>query len=124
TMRFAAAARELGLSVTVRRDLLCLGWGAATQWMDSSFTGRTSGLAIRLAKSKRATLDLLAEAGIPVPAGVLVRDFEAARQAATRLGWPVVIKPEGRDQGLGVVTGIRTEAALRRAWERANGLGR
>lgn len=123
-VRFAAAGRELGLSVSVQRSLLRFGWGAATQWMDSSFTGRTSGLAIRLARSKRATLELLAEADIPVPPGVVVRDFDAARQAAGKLGWPVVVKPEFLDQGLGVVTGIRSEDALQRAWERAQRLSR
>lgn len=69
SMRFAAAARALGVPVAVHEELLRFGWGAGIEWLDSSFTGRTGTLATRLARDKRRTLELLADAGIPVPPG-------------------------------------------------------
>jgi len=64
----------------------------------------------------------LAELGIPVPAGELARDADAARAIAHRIGFPVALKAQSAalhhktDAG-GVVLNIADEAALVLAWE-------
>jgi acyl-CoA synthetase (NDP forming) len=65
----------------------------------------------------------LAALGIPVPAGTLARDRDAAAAAAARIGYPVVLKAQAaglahKSDAGGVIVGIRDEAALRGAWER------
>lgn len=65
----------------------------------------------------------LAAAGIPVPAGELAADVEAACEIAGRIGYPVVIKISAgeiahkSDIG-GVIVGIGQESELREAWTR------
>ncbi len=60
--------------------------------------------------------------GIPVPAGELARNADAARAIGRRLGFPVALKAQSAalhhktDAG-GVVLNIADEAALRRAWD-------
>lgn len=117
TLRFALAARQRGIPVTVTMGMLRLGWGINAVRMDSSFTGRTSNLATRIARHKNQTSLLLHEGRVPVPPTGLVPDWPGARKLAERLGWPLVVKPSNQDQGVGVVPGIRDEEALRRAFE-------
>jgi acyl-CoA synthetase (NDP forming) len=68
---------------------------------------------------------LLAEAGIPVPRAELVTELQDARQAAARIGYPVVLKaqspalPHKSDAG-GVVLGLADDASLVEAWRKLN----
>lgn len=108
TQRFALAARARGVPARVEPEgNLVLGWGAAARRLRSTFTDGTSVLAVGLARRKDQTIAVLRRARIPVPEGRLVTSLEEARAAAAELGWPLVVKPAGLDQGLGVVPGIR-----------------
>jgi acyl-CoA synthetase (NDP forming) len=65
----------------------------------------------------------LAALGIPVPAGALARDCDAAVATAARIGYPVVLKAQAaslahKSDAGGVIVGIRDESALREAWGR------
>ena len=68
-----------------------------------------------------ASKRLLAQAGIHVPDGVLVRDLPEALAAAERIGWPVALKaqssalPHKSDAGA-VKLGLRDAASLAQAW--------
>jgi len=119
TLRFALAAQQRRIPVSVTMGLLRLGWGVNAERMDSSFTGRTSTLAVRFARNKHQTSRLLHEAGIPVPPNSLVSNWQNAQNLVKKLGWPVVVKPSNQDQGNGVVPGIRDEEMLRRAFDEA-----
>ena len=119
TLRFFAAARQRGIPTAQRAGMLQLGQGGHAELLDSSFTGRTSALATRIAKSKQLTSQLLGRAGLPVPAQWVVASLQSAEQAAHKLGWPVVVKPSNQDQGLGVVPGIRDLATLGHAFAAA-----
>jgi acyl-CoA synthetase (NDP forming) len=65
----------------------------------------------------------LRELGVRVPAGGLVRDLEQAREVASAIGFPVVIKAQmaglnhKSDVG-GVIVGIRNPNELAAAWDR------
>ena len=50
--------------------------------------------ALEIARDKRRTLDVAVRLGVPVPSTCLVESVEGAVQAARRLGWPVVVKPQ------------------------------
>lgn len=117
--RFARAAQQLGMPAEIRRGMLHVGWGCNQERLDSTFTGRTSGLATRIARQKHETLGLLHDMGVPVPPSVMAPDEATALQMADRLGWPVVIKPSNMDQGIGVVPDIRDEVLLKSAYAKA-----
>ena len=121
SFRFALAARQRAIPVQVSHGVLRLGWGIQAESMDSSFTGRTSNLATRLARNKAATNRVLRDGGVPVPACAVVPDYQTALGFAQRIGWPVVIKPSNQDQGRGVTPGIQDGAALQRAFDIAAG---
>jgi len=122
TLRFYAAARRRGMPAVEECGAIRLGWGRQAELFDSSFTGRTSQIATRLARNKHLSGQLLAAAGVPVPRGALAANLDAARRLAEQLGWPVVVKPANLDQGLGVVPGIRDTDTLTRAFQAADAL--
>ncbi len=119
TLRFYAAARQRDIPTDHELGALRLGWAARAEVLDSSFTMRTSNIAARTAKNKHQTSQLLRGAGLPVPPLILAASQDQAQAAAQKLGWPVVVKPSNQDQGLGVVPGIRDEAALVAAFDAA-----
>ena len=65
--------------------------------MYSSFSSGTSNLATRCARNKMHTKEVLREAFLPVPQGVLLRDESALDRIVSEFGWPLVVKPNGQD---------------------------
>jgi acyl-CoA synthetase (NDP forming) len=66
---------------------------------------------------------LLAAAGIPVPRAEFVSDLPGARQAAARIGYPVVLKAQSpalahKSEAGGVVLALADDAALAQGWDR------
>lgn len=120
SIKFYSSARKKGMYIRHAQGFLQIGQGANLEWLDSSFTGQTSNIASRIAKNKLTGLNLLKEAGMPVPASFIVSSYEAAERIAKSLGWPVVIKPSNQDQGLGVVPGIKNLSLLKAAFDQAN----
>lgn len=65
----------------------------------------------------------LRDLGVPVPNGELVQSLPQAREVATAIGYPVVIKAQApslqhkSDVG-GVIVGIKNESELSAAWDR------
>ncbi|NNM76148.1 cyanophycin synthetase [Sphingomonas sp. ID1715] len=94
-------------------SLIQLGHGRFQQRIRASISGRTSLIAVEAAGDKDFTKQLLADSGIPVPRGVVVRDVEDAIWAARRLRYPLVTKPLDGNHGRGVTIGIRDEDQLR-----------
>lgn len=117
---FLDAASRLRIPVRQLGDgVFCFGLGAASHWLNSSISHRTSSLGVRFAGNKYRTASLLAAAGIPVPRHVQVGSRDEALQAAERLGYPLVVKPVDQEQGRGVSANIRNEGGLLAAYERA-----
>jgi cyanophycin synthetase len=102
-----------------KASLIQLGTGHRQRRIRASVTGATSLIGAELAANKQAAKEMLASIGIPVPYGELVRTASEAEGAATKLGWPVVVKPLDGNQGRGVTTGVADDGALRNAFERA-----
>ena len=121
-VRFALAALERGIPVTVRPNHIQYGWGVNSERMRSTFTGNTSHIGGLIAQNKILAAQFMREADIPVPRGELVSDFDRAVEMATGLGWPVVVKPLNQEQGRGVTTGVGDEVSLRQAFTAAEAL--
>ncbi len=123
SMRFAraAVARDMPIAL-LNQQTLRIGWGAHARLFRSSFTDRTGSLAERLARDKLYCAQRLKEAHLPVPEQRFVRTPEQALAAAEDLGWPVVLKPVGLDQGRGVHVGITSPDALAKAFQAASRL--
>jgi len=94
-------------------SLIQLGHGRYQQRIRASISGKTSQLAVDAAGDKNFTKELLAESGIPVPRGIVVRRVEDAVQEAKRLRYPLVTKPLDGNHGRGVTIGIKDEEQLR-----------
>lgn len=124
TLRFIQAAERLGVPwFGLTREIFQFGHGTRGRRLFGSFTDRTSALATQVARHKPAASKLLRSMGIPVPRQRSVRTLEECLQAAEQIGYPVVIKPANRDQGVGVVTEIGSSAEVKEAFLAAQWFG-
>lgn len=108
-------ARRRGISVTRLNagSMVQLGTGSRQKRLRASITGDTAQVAVDIAGDKDLTKRLLAQAGLPVPQGGIVRSAEAALTEGKRLGWPVVVKPFDGNHGRGVTLDVRDDTHLR-----------
>lgn len=120
----AAERRGIPVARLNEQSLIQFGQGSRQKRIRASITGDTAQIAVDIAGNKAMTKQLLAEAGLPVPRGVVVRRVEEALVEAKRLRWPVVVKPLDGNHGRGVTTGIADEEALRTAFDLALQHGR
>ncbi len=120
----ASIVREAELrGVTVLRlddyNLVQLGEGKYQKRIQAAMTSNTGLIGVETAGNKRLTKMMLADAGIPVPRGTVVRKQESAVEDAQWLAYPVVIKPHDGHHGKGVTTNISNEQELVEAFQRA-----
>jgi cyanophycin synthetase len=99
--------------------IYCYGTGTRSRWMQSSFTDRTSVLASQIAGNKARTAIVLRQAGLPAPTHARVKSPEEAVVIARKLGYPVVVKPADRQQGVGVAANLKDDAAVIAAYAEA-----
>ncbi|MGE0667647.1 MAG: acetate--CoA ligase family protein [Sphingomonadales bacterium] len=100
-------------------DVLQVGMGSKSRWLESTLSDVTPAIAMRLARNKLATADLLRQGGMPVPLNQLVRTADEAVAVANRIGYPVVVKPVDRDGGVAVAAGLTDDDRVRDAFEAA-----
>jgi cyanophycin synthetase len=105
-------------------SLVQLGQGVHQKRIRATMTSQTGALAVDIAGDKDLTTRLLAAAGLPVPKADSVRSVDQAVRVANRIGYPVVCKPLDGNHGRGVVLDIRDDAALREAFDVAQGQSR
>jgi len=118
TPQYLRAAWELGVPFeSVEPPIYQLGQAKRSRWMDSTLTDQTSQIAARLARNKVHTAAILRRAGMPGPVHLLVGDADQALTAASRLGYPVVVKPADLDRGEAVAAGLRTPEEVTQAYE-------
>lgn len=105
--------RHLGLGV------FQLGWGERARCIDRSTTVLDSAMGAKLSQDKVATGGLLRSAGLPAAVHAVAATYDAARRAARRIGWPVVVKPIDRDRGEGVAVDVADDQLLQAAFDEA-----
>ena len=117
TTAIVAAARALGVPTLPFEEcgFVQLGHGACQKRVCGAMTNLTSAVAVELSQNKEWTKRLLRRWSLPRPEGRVVRDPDAAWQAARELGPPVVVKPLAADYGNGVSLNLSTESSIREA---------
>ena len=105
-----ATSRDIPWTRLNQASLVQLGQGVHAQRIRATMTSRTSALAVDIAGDKALTTTLLGSAGLPVPKAETVHTAEGAAEAATRIGFPVVVKPLDGNHGRGVCLNLRNEA--------------
>lgn len=124
TSLIVLAAQRRGIpSETLGGPHLYLGQGAAQRMVYSSVPADTPLAATQLCRNKHKAIRRLAQLRLPVPEHIRVASLEAAQAAATRLGYPVVVKPLKGKQAGGVSVGIANAREMASAFERAHSKG-
>ena len=100
-------------------SLVQLGQGVHAKRIRATMTSQTSSVAVDIASNKELTLKLLSAAGLPVPRSESVRQVDDAVRLASRIGYPVVLKPLDGNHGRGVMLDLRDEEAVRNAFPTA-----
>jgi D-alanine-D-alanine ligase-like ATP-grasp enzyme len=113
------AADTLGATVERRSGaVLEIRLGAKTTWVYQQEVALDAGVTLRASLDKALAHELLADAGIPLPAHVVcdVRRLGPALRFLHEHPDGVVVKPaDGTGGGIGVTASVRTELQLRRA---------
>lgn len=123
TERYLKQAFKAGVPCElVSLETFQLGQGARARWIESTFTDQTSVLSARMARNKARAAELMRQAGLPVPAHAMVADVEAALEQASKLGYPVVVKPADLDGGQGVAACLLNADEVREAYAAARAL--
>ncbi|HLT48394.1 MAG TPA: cyanophycin synthetase [Rubricoccaceae bacterium] len=120
----AAERRGIPWERVGEESLVRLGYGKHRRFVRAAMTSATSAIATDVAHYKDLTKQLLRDAFVPVPSGVVVRDEEAAVAAHAQFDGPVVVKPLDGNQGRGVTVGLTTPGEVREAFRRAAAYGR
>jgi cyanophycin synthetase len=114
-----AVSRDIPYIRLDRHSLVQLGQGVHQQRIRATMTSRTSAIAVDIASDKSLTNKLLDSAGLPVPRSEMVDNEEDTVAAAKRIGYPCVVKPLDGNHGRGVHLDLRSEEAVRAAYQGA-----
>ncbi|QNP57837.1 hypothetical protein [Paenacidovorax monticola] len=114
------AARQMGLHCEVgagiHRAQYMVGQGPWRRLMANAYTANTSHVGKDLSGDKVRARTALARAGLPVPAQCRVGSAEEAVREASRMGYPVVLKPSGSRASQGVYTMLTGPEAIERVF--------
>ena len=118
----AARARDIPVTRLAGR-IVQLGYGRHQQRISGTQTTRLNGISSMLAASKDYSRRVLDAFGLPVVPYERVNRRRAAVEAAKRIGFPVVVKPNDANMGRGVSVGMKTVREVREAYTRARAFG-
>jgi cyanophycin synthetase len=114
-------ARRRGIPTQRLNDenLIQLGYGAKQRRIQATMTDRTSALGVEIADEKFRTKRLLAQNGIPTPAGSVQTSLEEAVGFADEIGYPVAVKPDVGNHGRGITSRVSNPLELESAFASA-----
>ncbi len=119
----AAVARGIPYRRLTKGSLVQFGWGSRQRRIQAAEIDRTSAIAESIAQDKTLTKRLIEAAGVPIPQGRPVADFEDAWKAMQEIGAAVVVKPQDGSQGKGVTVNVTTREQLAAAFATAADYG-
>ena len=120
----AAEARGLPWRATRRgSSVLAYGQGARQQWFHGTMSNRQSRVCVHLTQRKHLSIELLRAAGLPVPEHLVVTSAAEARAAATRLGIPLVVKPDAGSRAKNIFLDLTDETAVLAAFAHCQKIG-
>ena len=120
----AAEERDIPWIRLNRYSLVQFGHGIYQRRIQATITSETRHIAVEIASDKEETNQLLADLGLPVPQQLLVYNESEAERAATRIGFPVVVKPLDANHGRGVSINLSDAEAVITAWQKAREISR
>jgi len=100
-------------------DYLALGVGRFSIKFNSTITSNTSPIGIKLVADKLQTSRILHKLGMPAPVNYRVQNIHECVEFAKKLSYPLVIKPQDREQGKGVFANIIDEKTLIKSFDDA-----
>jgi cyanophycin synthetase len=103
-----------------KNSFIQLGQGKHQKLIRSSMAGSTSVIGVDMADNKERTKNLLKEAFIPVPKGVVINSEKHVEEAIDNIGFPIVVKPMSGNHGRGIRTNIRNLKDARDAFQKAS----
>ena len=113
----AAKKRKIPvLPIDPKWSMFQLGHGKKAERISATVTSRSSLLSGDIAKDKYMTKKILGAAGISTPHGYVVNSPEEAATIATKMGFPVVVKPLDSHHGKGVMGDLRNEEDVKMAF--------
>ena len=83
-----------------------LGYGNRQRKIRATMTDQTASIAVDHAADKWETKKILEEYGIPVPKGIVTRNFGKAKKSLGEIPYPLVVKPLDGNHGRGVTVGV------------------
>ena len=98
----AAEERDIPWLRLNRYSLVQFGHGRFGRRIQATITSETRHISVEIASDKEETNTLLADLGLPVARQRMVYSEREAVKAATRIGYPVVLKPLNANHGRGV----------------------
>lgn len=119
----AADARDIPWMRLNEASLVQLGQGKYQKRVEAALSSDTGCIAVDIAKDKQVCSQLLSDLGLPVPYQIDVRNPEAAVKAASKIGFPVVVKPVDGNHGRGVSVNLETDDQVREAFDIADAQG-
>jgi cyanophycin synthetase len=96
-----------------------LGYGRFSRRIQAAMSDHTSCIGVDIAGDKQLTRQLLSEAGVPVPFGIMIRSEEELLGAFREWGQCCVIKPCQGNQGKGVSLNLKNESDILAAFRLA-----
>ncbi|AFY38518.1 cyanophycin synthetase [[Leptolyngbya] sp. PCC 7376] len=104
-----AEARGIPWSMLSARAMIQLGYGIYQKRIQATLSNNSGILAVELACDKEGTKNILADAGVPVPRGVVIRYLDDLEDAIEDVGsYPVVVKPLDGNHGRGITINVKT----------------
>ncbi|MBK8180548.1 MAG: cyanophycin synthetase [Planctomycetes bacterium] len=113
----AAEERDIPWLRLNKHSLIQFGHGKYQRRIQATITSETRHIAVEIASDKEETNRILADLGLPVPRQVMVYTDTEAATAATKLGFPVVVKPLDANHGRGVSIGMQSTEEVKAAFQ-------
>ncbi|HEX9058545.1 MAG TPA: cyanophycin synthetase, partial [Clostridia bacterium] len=117
-------AKERGIPVSEIEDsgILRLGYGKYQKMISATLFENTSCISVDISCEKNLTRKILKDSNIPVPEGRKCLTFEDALEAASKIGFPVVVKPNKGCKGKNVFVNVSNKDELLPAFNEAASL--
>lgn len=119
TVKILSKAEELDIPYTfLGNGIFQLGWGKLGKKIHRSSIEEDKAYGPIIARDKKQTANLIKMAGLPAAFHILAQNHSQARQAAQKVGFPLVIKPVDLERGEGVSVDVN-QHTLKPAFEKA-----
>jgi cyanophycin synthetase len=111
-----AVSRNIPVKEVAGGRFISIGQGKYQKRIQASISDDTSLIAVNIAGDKNLTKEILAEAMLPVPKGIVVTREDELERAIERIGFPLVTKPLDGHQGKCITTHITKYSTLKQGF--------